>query len=205
MKLAIKKAGDSRKEIIEQYIRPETELEKRIIADEDWIEGAFWGVPRPGHPEGKIIYHIGHVLANVEKVSEHFPEYREDLRLMSIIHDTFKYKEESVRPRTDWNKHHAVYARRFAKSFIKKPYLLKLIELHDDAYYVWLGVRASRSPYIEQSQWRWQRLMDSLGSEHLQLYYLFFLCDTLTGDKVLGPIPWFEKRLEGKIQKLSLL
>jgi DnaJ-class molecular chaperone len=45
--------------MIEEIIKCETELEKTIISDKDFIEGALWGKPRNGHPEGKVFIHIG--------------------------------------------------------------------------------------------------------------------------------------------------
>ena len=35
----------------------------------DWREGAAWGDPRPGHPEGSVQAHIEDVLANVDRVA----------------------------------------------------------------------------------------------------------------------------------------
>jgi hypothetical protein len=32
----------------------ENQLEAEIIADPAWQEGARWGEPRPGHPEGSV-------------------------------------------------------------------------------------------------------------------------------------------------------
>jgi hypothetical protein len=37
----------------------------------------------------------------------------------------------------------------------------------------------------------------------LQLFYLFFKCDTLTGDKTLAPLTWFEEHVTG-IELVSL-
>ena len=31
----------------------------------------------------------------------------------------------------------------------------------------------------------------------LQLYYLFFKCDTQTGDKTQAPLKWFEREVPG--------
>jgi hypothetical protein len=47
-------------------IAPETELETRIVSDPEWQEGAAWGQPRPGHPEGVVGAHIEEVLRNVD-------------------------------------------------------------------------------------------------------------------------------------------
>ena len=36
------------------FIKPESDLENLIINDSEWQEGAIWGEPRSGHPEGKL-------------------------------------------------------------------------------------------------------------------------------------------------------
>lgn len=178
------------------FINPETSLEHQILQDGQWQEGAFWGEPRPGHPEGKVIYHIHEVLENVDKASTN-PKIRQQLRLIAIIHDTFKHLEEQTRPRTDWSKHHAIFALNFAKKHITDKAVLDVIELHDEAYYAW---RATLSGKHEKAQ----RILDKIQHRFtnraaLQLYYLFFKCDTQTGDKFQHPITWFEEVMQENI------
>lgn len=175
-------------EMVYDIIKPETALEKLIIEHEDWLEGAFWGEPRPGHPEGKVIFHIREVLDNVDKISND-PLLREELRLVSIIHDNFKHLEETLRPRQDWTRHHAVYAMKFAKNIIDRPHVLNVIELHDEAYYAWHLNR--KHPETNRAFHRLNMLFERLG-DYRQLYYLFFKCDTYTGDKTRIPVQWFE-------------
>jgi len=181
-------------DFIHDFVRPETALEKAIIQNESWIEGAFWGEPRPGHPEGKIIFHIREVLDNVDKICDD-KVLRQQLRIITLIHDTFKHQEEKIRPRKDWTKHHAVFATRFAEQFIDQQYLLDIIELHDDAYYAW-GTAHYRADE-ERGMKKLQALIQRVGLENMQLFYLFFKCDTGTGDKTQAPIKWFEERAEG--------
>lgn len=172
-------------------LNPETELERAFLKDPAFLKGLHWGVPRYGHPEGEIYKHILEVLDNINclDVDE---DMRRDLRIIAFIHDTFKYQEDKSLPR-DWTKHHAVFARKFAQKYIKKKYLLDIIEHHDDAYHCW------QLHYIykkqEASNNKLVRLLDKLGNS-LQLYYLFFKCDTLTGDKNPAPLQWFEETIE---------
>ncbi|BDS14466.1 hypothetical protein [Aureispira anguillae] len=176
------------------YIRPESVLEQTIVQDKYWQEGAFWGEPRPGHPEGKVIYHIHEVLQNVEKATKN-AKLRQQLRLVTILHDTFKYLEEQTRPRTDWSKHHAIYALNFAKKHITDQAVLDVIELHDDAYYAWCADCAGNK---DKSEELLNKLRQRLG-DNLQLYYLFFKCDTQTGDKYQSPVAWFEQIMADEI------
>ncbi|CAA6802994.1 MAG: Unknown protein [uncultured Aureispira sp.] len=178
-----------------RYINPESILEQTIVQDSYWQIGAFWGEPRPGHPEGKVIYHIHEVLQNVDKATSN-KKMRQQLRLITIIHDTFKHLEEQTRPRTDWSKHHAIFALSFAKEHIQDQAVLDVIELHDDAYYAWCAARAGAE---EKSNKLLNRLRKRLKG-NLQLFYLFFKCDTQTGDKYQSPIAWFEKVMKDEIE-----
>jgi hypothetical protein len=172
---------------IESRITPETTQERAIIQHPEWQEGAMWGKPRYGHPEGKILYHIEEVLQNVEAIQ---PEAvtRQALRFITLTHDNFKHKEHRGFPR-DWSRHHAILARHFSEQFTDNQAILDVIELHDEAYYIWkMKYRIIRKSAVQQ---RLDKLLLRLGN-NLQLFYLFFKCDTQTGDKNQKSIEWFE-------------
>ncbi len=118
---------------------------------------------------------------------------RETLRIICWVHDTFKHIEDKGSPR-DWSKHHSIYARKFLERFCQDEYLLNVVELHDEAYYCW------RLAYLyhdlRQSEDRLTALRERVGP-YWQLYYLFFKCDTSTGDKNPAPLIWFEETMEG--------
>lgn len=176
---------------IEQRLTPETQQEQLIINHPDWQKGALWGKPRYGHPEGKILYHIEEVLQNVEKASPN-AQIRQDLRFITITHDTFKYKEHRGFPR-DWSRHHAMIARQFSEDYTDNQGLLDVIELHDEAYYIW---KMQRKLFKQQAaNKRLDSFLQRLG-DNLQLFYLFFKCDTQTGDKTQVPIQWFEETVK---------
>ena len=178
--------------LVEKTLLPETKLEQALILHPAFQEGLLWGVPRYGHPEGEIYKHIREVLDNVDRLPvDKFT--REKLRLITFIHDTFKYQEDKCRPRV-WSKHHAVLARRFAEQFIEDEVLLEIIELHDEAYYCWRLKHLYQQP--EEGTRRLRKLLERING-HLQLYYLFFKCDTRTGDKNQAPLMWFEKTIPG--------
>ena len=182
---------------IERLLKPETDLEYQIIAEPTFQKGLYWGKPRYGHPEGQIINHIPEVLANIEKLN--IPaSRREKLRLIAYVHDTFKYLEDKSEPR-DWSKHHGVFARKFLDQFIDDPLLLNIVELHDEAYYAWRLATLYKAP--EKGTARLARLLNRIRGE-LQLYYLFFICDTQTGDKNQAPLKWFECNVQN-IQIMS--
>lgn len=176
---------------IDQRLRPETTLEQEIILREDWRKGAVWGEPRHGHPEGKVLYHIEEVLQNVDNLQIDTAT-RLDLRFITLTHDTFKYKEHRGCPR-DWSKHHAIIARQFSEQFTDNQRLLDIIELHDEAYHIW------KLQYKMFQGNTAQKRLDNLFArldDNLELFYLFFKCDTQTGDKTQQPLIWFETLIE---------
>ena len=177
---------------IEARLQPETDLEARIIADPDFQAGLFWGKPRYGHPEGSVINHIPEVLANVDKLTVS-TEMRRKLRLITYVHDSFKHIEDKGSPR-DWTKHHGVYARKFLAKYVDDKLLLTITEMHDEAYYSWRLFALYNRP--EKGQERLDYLLENVGAE-LQLFYLFFKCDTQTGDKIQTPVRWFEETVKG--------
>lgn len=173
---------------LEELLQPETELESELLRQPELREGMRWGEPRYGHPEGKVLYHVREVLDNVDLLDID-PVLRKQLRLITIVHDSFKNLEDKSRPR-DWSRHHAVLARQFLERFTKVEAVLKVTELHDEAYYAWRAIHLYDK--AEAGWRRLQQLLDRLGDD-LQLFYLFFKCDTQTGDKIQAPVRWFEE------------
>jgi HD domain len=168
----------------------ETELEARICADPEWKKGAVWGKPRPGHSEGAVMYHIAEVLANVDRLAT-TQEERRMLRLIALIHDTFKFRVDPSKPKIGAN-HHAVIARKFAERYLDDLALLEIIELHDEAYNSWRS-GASKGRWREAEE-RASRLVARLGSS-LPLYLRFYRADNATGSKEDDSLIWFEQFL----------
>lgn len=172
-------------------IEAHSDLEVCIIEDSSWQEGLFFGKPRYGHPEGKIIKHIYEVLENVENLRPRIStqDYH-DLRLITLLHDTFKHKVDESKPRIAEN-HHAYIARKFAEGYIEEKRILDIIELHDEAYHAWRCFYYQKD--LHQSEERLHKLLLRLD-DNLELFYKFFVCDTQTGDKNQDPLRWFEQK-----------
>lgn len=176
---------------LDDLLQPETTLERNLLATAEFRHGLLWGEPRFGHPEGKVALHVREVLDNIERVPNLPALQREQLRLIALTHDTFKYAEDRSRPR-DWQKHHGLLARRYLETYTSDRAVLDVIETHDDAYYAWLAERHGTAPGGKSLGALLER-MDYC----LQLYYLFFKCDTQTGDKTQAPLKWFERMVAG--------
>lgn len=171
----------------------ETDLEKKIAEDPEWQKGAVWGKPRYGHLEGPIMYHIADVLRNIDRQCPP-PEERRILRLIALIHDTFKNHVDESRPKIGTN-HHGYIARKFAERYIHDPALLDIIELHDEAYNSWrLGAYKGRWHHAEE---RVDHLLQRLGPS-LPLYVRFFHADSDTSSKEKAPVLWFEQFLKSR-------
>lgn len=173
------------------YLQPESSLEKELLKQPDYVNGLFWGVPRFGHPEGKVVYHIREVLNNIDKLNI-CPTYRNKLRLAAFVHDSFKNVEHRGTPR-DWTRHHAVLARNFMENFSDDKLLLDLIEFHDEAYHIWLALKIRKNIEVGTKK---LEVLKNRFADNMQLYYLFFKCDTETGDKNPAPVKWFEETFE---------
>jgi len=176
---------------LEDLLLPETPLERYLLTTSEFRHGLTWGEPRFGHPEGKVAFHVREVLDNIDLIPNLSNLQREQLRLVAFAHDTFKFAEDRSRPR-DWQKHHGILARRFMEPYTSDRAVLDVIETHDDAYYVWLAEKHGHGPE--------GKTLDALLTRLdycLQLYYLFFKCDTQTGDKTQAPLKWFERAVEG--------
>lgn len=166
----------------------ETTLECAIAADPEWLIGLEWGQSRPGHPEGKVIFHIQNVLNNIDRFFGH-SNSRLSLRLIALIHDTFKYKS-TYRPSSALQKSHGFWAREFAKKYIDDAAILQVIEQHDDAYKASRWMTEEGNPAA--AEMRAQALIAQLGG-HLDLFMRFYLCDNRTADKSSEHYRWFER------------
>lgn len=180
---------------LHEVVKPETALEAYLLERPEVILGMAWGTPRFGHPEGAVWRHVMEVLANIEKLRDLAEADRRDLRIVALVHDTFKYAENKVEPR-DWTQHHGILARRFISQFIDTRRVVDLVEWHDEAYYCWRLDALHHRP--NRSRQRLDRLIAHFGDE-MDFYYRFFVCDTKTGDKNMAPLQWLDRELGNSV------
>ncbi len=161
-------------------ITAETELERRLLADPVVQAGLAWGAPRPGHPEGSVRRHVGAML---DLIAPDDP-LGADLRLLAILHDTFKAQVRHDRPWSPDNDH-AVLARRFAERLTDDERILRALELHDEPYWQWHHERApdtALAPVLA-------RIPD------VELFARFVELDASTEGKDLTFLWWFRRGL----------
>ncbi|MFT4552490.1 MAG: hypothetical protein ACI9S8_001115 [Chlamydiales bacterium] len=169
-------------------LSPENEVEERIIDAPSWREGVEYGKPRQGHPEGKVIYHIQEIFQNIEEKYVSSP-FRSKLRLLAMVHDSFKHQVSKDVPKRGAN-HHGAYARKFTESFTDDEGLLEITRRHDDAYNIWR--KGKNSGDWEASENEVRQLILDLG-DNVALYHAFFECDCKTGNKTHAPFEWFSE------------
>jgi hypothetical protein len=161
-------------------LTPETDLERALLAEPRLRAGLDWGAPRPGHPEGRVADHVVAILAAIAADDP----LRNDLRLLALVHDSFKAE---VHPHVPWSpdNDHATLARRFAERFISDERLLATLELHDEPYWIW---RHADAP--EQAL---QTLLARLPD--LELFARFVELDAANEGKDLTFLWWFRREL----------
>ena len=167
---------------------PENELERRVTADPDLLEGLAWGEPRSGHPEGAVGTHVAHLLETLDEEGVD-GEAREVLRLISIVHDAFKNRVRRALPRVGEN-HHAMRARRFAERYLEDERTLAVIELHDRPYALWRKMK--RKGRLDHAGF--ERMMRRIPDP--ALFLRFIELDGSTEGKRPEPIAWLRKELE---------
>lgn len=184
--MALLRGGEPQRLAPVAVIEAETGLERRIVADPEWRAGAAWGRHTKGHPEDSVAEHVAEVLANVDR-GAHDPATRARLRLIALVHDTFKHEVRWWWPgRGD----HARLARRFAERYLDDEGVLLVVEHHDDAYRAWR--RARRTGRWRAAERRAIALRDRLA-EHLPLFLAFYRADNATGTKAPDDLRWFER------------
>lgn len=183
-------------------LNPQTPNEEYLLNHPEILEGMEWGKPRLGHPEGQVKHHVRDVLQNVETFYGDTP-FRWDLRMIALVHDSFKYKVDRTRNRTGEN-HHGMIARRFCEritdEFPIQPVFssltLDIIEMHDEAYASWRKwCRWGKQKAAEE---RLRRLLDRLdvhGPIGRRFYAAFYRCDNSMEAKDQENFRWFCKKV----------
>jgi hypothetical protein len=167
--------------------RPEGPLETALSHQPELLEGWAWGKPRKAHPEGSVGVHVSQLLLMIDREGE-VGERRELLRLISLVHDSFKYQVQHLRPRTGEN-HHAMRARRFAERFTDDERVLATIELHDRSYTIWRKMTRKGRLDRDALDAMLERIPDH------ELFMRFVEIDGSSEAKNPEPVRWFREQL----------
>jgi hypothetical protein len=107
-------------------------VERALLDEPELRRGWAWGAPRDGHPEGAVGNHVAAMLAAIAPDDP----LRADLRLLTLLHDTFKFRVRGGEPWSPDNDH-ADMARAFAARHGCPLRIARTLELHDAPYWVW--------------------------------------------------------------------
>jgi hypothetical protein len=161
-------------------ITPGSELERELLADPRLRAGLDWGAPRSGHPEGPVADHVATMLSAIPADDP----LRSDLRLLALVHDSFKAEVRRHEPWSPGNDH-ATLARRFAERYTSDERMLTTLELHDEPYWIWRNADAP-----EQAL---ERLLERLPDP--ELFARFVELDAANEGKDLTFLWWFRREL----------
>ena len=161
------------------------DIVSRVIADPRYLKNIEYGQPRPGHPEGKVKYHIAELEANLEKLAPRISEMQYwKLKFLIHVHDTFKV-DAVPDSRIESPNSHASLARAFASEFTDDADLLAMIQFHDLNFALWKQFAARGSYDLE----RFSRLLDTIMD--WDLFLLFLIIDGSTRGKDPDKVRWF--------------
>ena len=162
------------------------EIVTRILADPMYQKNIEYGRPRPGHPEGKVRFHIADLEANLERLKQRGISEEEywKLKFLIHVHDTFKAEAKKnvsfLHPRS-----HASLARQFAARFTDDTDLLNMIQYHDQNYYLWLDYLRNGS----LNRATFQTLLDTI--QNWDIFLMFTIIDGRTAGKDKNKLGWF--------------
>jgi len=158
---------------------------KRILSDPRYIKNIEYGVPRSGHPEGKVKYHIADLEKNLEKLAPRISEEQYwKLKFLIHVHDTFKADAIPDSPILSPNSH-ASLARNFAAEFMQDADLLNMIQFHD----VNFALRQKYEATGSYDRERFRSLLDTI--QDWDLFLLFLIIDGCTRGKDPERLRWF--------------
>ncbi len=166
---------------------PENETERALAEDPVLCAGWAWGRPRPGHPEGAVGAHVGHVLAGID-ASDESGSRRSELRFLALVHDALKHEVREWLPKTGEN-HHAMRARRHGERYTSDERLLSTLELHDRPYSLWRGLR--RKGKLDEPGF--VRMLERVADP--PLFLRFVELDSSTEGKNPEPLRWLTGEL----------
>jgi hypothetical protein len=158
----------------------------KIIADSRYQKNIEYGEPRPGHPEGKIKFHIEELEENLERLASRgiSEEQYWKLKLLIHVHDTFK-SEAIPNTRILSPNSHASLARKFAAEFTDDEDLLNMIQFHDVNYALWLQFERTGAYDVQ----RFEELLETI--QDWDVFLMFLVIDGSTKGKDRSKLTWF--------------
>ncbi len=162
------------------------EIVERVKADPRYQRNVEYGEPRPGHPEGKVKYHLADLEANLEALKPRLESEADYWKLKFLIHTHDTFKAEAQRDAAIFDpQSHASLARAFAAEFTADADLLAMIQRHDEYFALWQQLTHKGS----YAAGRFQSLLTAVGD--WDLFLLFIIIDGCVAGKDRAKVLWF--------------
>lgn len=159
---------------------------QQIINDMRYLKNIEYGKPRPGHPEGKVKYHIAEMEENLEVLKRRgiSEEQYWKLKFLIHVHDTFKADAVPNSAIMDPDSHSSL-ARKFASEFTSDGDLLNMIQYHDVNFALWKQFKAVGF----YDAVRFSTLLENIID--WDLFLMFLILDGNTKGKDRSKLIWF--------------
>ena len=166
------------------------EIVEQVIADPRYLKNVEYGLPRSGHPEGKVKYHIAELEANLKKLAPRISEEQFwKLKFLIHVHDTFKADATPDSPIASPTSH-ASLARKFASEFTDDADLMNMIQFHDVNFSLWKQFSATGSYDIK----RFEKLLETIID--WDMFLMFLILDGSTKGKDPEKMKWFLREVK---------
>ena len=164
---------------------------QQIITDARYLKNIEYGEPRPGHPEGKVKYHIAEMEENLEVLRLRGISEEQYWKLKFLIHVHDAFKAEAIPNSAILNPNsHASLARKFASEFTNDSDLLNMVQYHDVNYALWKQLQSIGSYNAERFSTLLAIIVD------WDLFLLFLILDGSTTGKDPEKTCWFIKEVK---------
>lgn len=159
---------------------------KSIKLSAKYLNNVEYGIPRSGHPEGKLKFHIADLEANLEKLKQMgiSDDQYWKLQFLIQVHDLFKAEESTDYPPQTVHRH-AVLAKQYATQFTDDEDLLNMIQYHDANYHLWKEFKTQGKINEDQFANLLRLIKD------WDLFLMFVIIDGCTKGKDYEKIGWF--------------
>jgi hypothetical protein len=162
-----------------------TKLYNQIVDDPEHVARLKYGTPRPGHPEGTIEAHVGHLISNMVVLHLRCPELSpvdaERLMILAQVHDAFK-GVSGVRVPIESP---ASLARAYLAKLTDDEDMLTTVQYHDEPQALFRRLEAKGQ--VDQA--RLDRLIARI--KDWDLFLAFLIMDSCTPGKSRDEVKWF--------------
>lgn len=159
-----------------------------VARDPRFLKNIEYGIPRDGHPEGKVKNHIEHLqelligIMHLISLEEYWR-----LKLAIMTHDSFKMESQRNVRTTDYNSHGSIAAR-YLFDLVVDPGLAAVVQYHDEPFAIFR--KQEHTSRFDQE--RWQKFWDQIVEK--RLFVIFHMLDGSTPGKKPERIIWFHHK-----------